>query len=207
MRGDSIRDFYAKTLALVGLGVLAGTGALVDYWPSYPGVLPAAQLALSRPALAIGLQAPAPEMPVLIPVPAVQAGRTAAPAPLPEPPVLSVTVSVAFPVGHEVALSAPPLLALAAVPLVASAGEEIAFSEPASVVPVAAYALLNGPSAPAEDDDDWWITGAVKWTGSSIARTGRKTGASVLDIFRVVKGAVRKALPDFEARTPAFLGS
>ena len=70
-----------------------------------------------------------------------------------------------------------------------------------------AYALLNGPSAPAEDDDDWWITGAVKWTGSSIARTGRKTGASVLDIFRVVKGAVRKALPDFEARTPAFLGS
>src|SRR5690606_234841 len=33
VRGDSRRDLYAKTLALCGLGLLAGTGALVDYWP------------------------------------------------------------------------------------------------------------------------------------------------------------------------------
>ena len=33
MRGDSLRDFYAKTLAVLGLGLLAGAGALVDYWP------------------------------------------------------------------------------------------------------------------------------------------------------------------------------
>jgi hypothetical protein len=33
VRGDSLRDFYAKTLAVLGLGVLAATGAAVDYWP------------------------------------------------------------------------------------------------------------------------------------------------------------------------------
>ena len=33
MRGDSLRDLYAKTLAVLGLGLLAGAGAVVDYWP------------------------------------------------------------------------------------------------------------------------------------------------------------------------------
>jgi hypothetical protein len=40
MRGDSLRDFYAKTLAVAGLGLLAGAGAIVDYWP-VGGPLPA----------------------------------------------------------------------------------------------------------------------------------------------------------------------
>ena len=40
MRGDSLRDFYAKTLAVLGLGLLAGAGAIVDYWP-VGGRLPA----------------------------------------------------------------------------------------------------------------------------------------------------------------------
>ena len=39
MRGDSLRDLYAKTLALFGLALLAGVGALVDYWPA-SGALP-----------------------------------------------------------------------------------------------------------------------------------------------------------------------
>lgn len=34
MRGDSLRDFYAKSLALVGLGMLGVVGAAVDNWPS-----------------------------------------------------------------------------------------------------------------------------------------------------------------------------
>jgi hypothetical protein len=39
VRGDSLRDLYAKTLALFGLALLAGVGALVDYWPA-SGALP-----------------------------------------------------------------------------------------------------------------------------------------------------------------------
>jgi hypothetical protein len=36
----------------------------------------------------------------------------------------------------------------------------------------------------------------VKRTGTSIARTGRRTGASIVEAFRVVSGAVRRALPN-----------
>ena len=57
MRGDSIRDLYAKTLALLGLGVLAGTGALVDYWPS--GVrLPAVESGFTQPEFSLALAIP-----------------------------------------------------------------------------------------------------------------------------------------------------
>jgi hypothetical protein len=34
MRGDSLRDFYAKSIALLGLGLLGAIGAAVDYWPT-----------------------------------------------------------------------------------------------------------------------------------------------------------------------------
>jgi hypothetical protein len=34
MRGDSLRDFYAKSLAVLGLAVLGALGAVVDYWPA-----------------------------------------------------------------------------------------------------------------------------------------------------------------------------
>ena len=66
MRGDSIRDLYAKTLALLGLGVLAGTGALVDYWPS--GVrLPAVESSFVQPELSLALAVPT-EDPIKRPV-------------------------------------------------------------------------------------------------------------------------------------------
>jgi hypothetical protein len=34
MRGDSLRDLYAKSMALMGLALLAAVGAVVDYWPA-----------------------------------------------------------------------------------------------------------------------------------------------------------------------------
>jgi len=34
MRGDSLRDLYAKSLALLGLAFLGALGAAVDYWPA-----------------------------------------------------------------------------------------------------------------------------------------------------------------------------
>jgi len=49
VRGDSLRDLYAKALALLGLGLLGAAGALVDYWP-VPSALPAVASALVLPA-------------------------------------------------------------------------------------------------------------------------------------------------------------
>jgi hypothetical protein len=49
VRGDSLRDLYAKALALLGLGLLGAAGALVDYWPVRSG-LPAVAAALVLPA-------------------------------------------------------------------------------------------------------------------------------------------------------------
>ena len=57
MRGDSLRNLYAKTMALLGLGLLAGAGALVDYWPT--GIeLPVAGPALVQPEIARALPVP-----------------------------------------------------------------------------------------------------------------------------------------------------
>jgi hypothetical protein len=49
VRGDSLRDLYAKALALLGLGLLGAAGALVDYWPVRGG-LPVVASALVLPA-------------------------------------------------------------------------------------------------------------------------------------------------------------
>jgi hypothetical protein len=48
VRGDSLRDLYAKALALLGLGLLGAAGALVNYWP-VRGDLPVVASALVLP--------------------------------------------------------------------------------------------------------------------------------------------------------------
>jgi hypothetical protein len=56
VRGDSLRDLYAKTLAVMGLGLLAAAGAVVDYWP-VGGELPRVPtLAALRPSLPAAVQ-------------------------------------------------------------------------------------------------------------------------------------------------------
>lgn len=52
MRGDSLRDLYAKALALLGLGLLGAAGALVNYWP-VRGDLPVVASALVVPGPSI----------------------------------------------------------------------------------------------------------------------------------------------------------
>jgi hypothetical protein len=48
VRGDSLQDLYAKVAAVLGLGLLALSGAVVDYWP-VNGPLPRIATALPAP--------------------------------------------------------------------------------------------------------------------------------------------------------------
>jgi hypothetical protein len=205
MRGDSLRDLYAKMLALVGLGVLAGTGALVDYWPS--GVtLPMVDAGLTQAELARSLPVPdrQPNFVAAAPArarsarPAVTVVQTAAvEAPTPRIPALALAPS--DDVLLDVSLAQPP----AAVPVQTfafsmdySLGEEVPLTEP-DPWPIATLAMSAPPVSLSDDDEHGGLlTGMVKRTGSSIVRGGRKTGASIMEAFRVVSGAVRRALPN-----------
>ena len=210
MRGDSLRDLYAKTLALVGLTVLAGVGALVDYWP-------------------VALTFPAPPVPILLPDPAdrtlvahepidVILASDRAGRPPAEPRLARSRVSLVLPAQAESnpPLGEPALSPASALPdpvtVVANNGlssisgpTEIVTSIPDSPVtldeswtdatdsPLPMRAAVAGVSG--GDDSDGMISGAFKKTGSSIIKTGARTGASIFDAMRVVSGVVRRALP------------
>jgi hypothetical protein len=210
VRGDSLRDLYAKTLALLGLGVLAGAGALVDYWPIGVNV-PEANSALGRPALALPF-----------PVSSDAFNRVSAPAPLRAhqetallaSAILPVATIAALPVtgtsasglGEPVGLFEPVTRKALAV---TSASFETALFNPEVYEPFSPVATDEGvplpssiaPSAPvglsdSGDDTDGFIAGAFKRTGNSIVKTSVKTGASIVDAVRVIGGAVRRALPN-----------
>lgn len=196
MRGDSLRDLYAKTLALCGLGLLAGVGALVDYWPvgvNTPQV-GAAPIALPQryalgPAESVNVQ-----VRIAQPAPSV----TAPPAPVATlaslpiasglPPVSDRAVTLSAPV-------APP--ATMAVTTVASAipAAEVPLLGPAPIQPMPGLELEPVPvyrMAAAEPADEGFLSDAldvVKNTGSTIARGSAKTGASIIGALR---SAVRK---------------
>ena len=191
MRGDSIRDLYAKTAALAGLAVLAGIGALVDYWPI--GVRPPAVAVLHLP-VAAPAHAVAPDTDT---IPVVMA-RVAAPAPrqfeatLPVHSSLPVVAANLHPLAElEAPDVAPPALP---PPPVVPVFEAVPSAEP---VPFVAWPDFD-PSLVYQisgDEDSGLLSGAVdmmKTTGSTIARGGAITGASIASAFRAVSGAFKK---------------
>ena len=206
MRGDSIRDLYAKTLALLGLGVLAGTGALVDYWPS--GVrLPVVESGFTQPEFSLALAVPdqpfEPEVRVASTPPRLHDQPMALPV-VDLATLIPGATELVFPealngdVIQTVAVSRPSVLvpvAFAQEDLSGPMGEEVLLSEPTPWTE-SALAMSSAPVALSESDDHGVIAGFVKATKSSLVLTGRKTGASIMGAFRVVSGAVRKALPN-----------
>ena len=207
MRGDSLRDFYAKTLALTGLGALAVVGALVDSWPGAPSLAPVPTPAAGT-ALALLTANPVPD-PAADETPARprvrgQATRTVVLASYAGSPALDVE-SLALLSTDRGGDTATEVLSyqlephLAVVPAVQGAGVEVLLGDPtptAAVVPEV-VAMSEDPIATAEIDEarDGLITGAFKTAGSSIVKGGAKTGASVKAGFRMLSSAFRKALP------------
>jgi hypothetical protein len=196
---------YAKTLALFGLALLAGVGALVDYWPA-SGAMPAvASPTPSRvpvrltnvasfdlrtlEALAAATAAPRP----------VVAARPARRAAVTRPVDVSLdvlplaSVSDDVPLIDAVALGEPPLPA-AVTPVVATRlpAPEIALA-PAPVLTFGPAA----PTAPLDASPNGFFgnaTSAFKKTGESIVNTTVKTGTSIIKAFGFVGGAFKKVI-------------
>jgi hypothetical protein len=204
MRGDSVRDLYAKAVALVGLGLLACAGAIVDYWP-VPGDPPR----VARAARVLSPQAAIPALAKKVDVPAAFASelvttrqRLSAPAGTTSSPSGEVFLALAAvssqPLGEPIELPAPPAGAHAAASEAAAeprgdqpetAGSTLQREPKPAMSAPAVLQLASNPPA------DGVITGALKKTGESIVKTSAATGASIVDAFRGVFGAFKKVSP------------
>jgi hypothetical protein len=200
VRGDSLRDLYAKGLALLGLGFLAAVGALFDYWP-VSSELPRVARALTVP--------PASTAPVLMlasteVAPPISRGsrrqepRAAVPEAAPTPldqgaPSLPVSAMSLPPsgLGWPIALAAPsdaPPPALVDTPTLPPP-TDIAWDEP----PATAAIDLIAATGPARDDGSaiGYVTDAFKKTGRTLVKTGAKTGDAIRDVLVMFGGAFR----------------
>jgi hypothetical protein len=198
MRGDSLRDLYAKALALVGLGLLACAGAIVDYWP-VPGDVPRVARAPRPLPPAAGVPALAklvlPAPPALRdPIRRTSEQPGARPSQTGE--VFLTLAESPQPLGQPIELSAPP-----ADHVAAAIDDEAALRDtPADASPLVSREPWPAPVAPvlqlaSNPPADGFITGALKKTGESIVKTGAVTGASIVDAFRGVFGAFKKVSP------------
>lgn len=212
MRGDSLRDFYAKALALVGLGALAGVGAAVDYWPTATPV-PAVASAFSGTAL---IEDPTVPEDVRVarlevaPTPAPEVVRTVEPAPTPArtapSPVLLASNGPVLPAGARsvIRLGQPPVrptepladsvVALAAATL--AVGAPVAASRGA--VELRPTTVL-APAAPGENADAegdllglGTAASAARRAGASVVTGGGKAGASIVDGLTFVSRSIRR---------------
>jgi hypothetical protein len=186
-------------MALLGLGLLAGTGALVDYWPTrgqVPLVAPPERGDLVR------LASTSPHDPLAIVVPPPPATTRRARASRPAEPAPRILVGAVPRVGGvPVALRAP--VAPATDPI-AEPVALLASAAPATTATTVSASLILPPLATprhtaswsTDSDEGGFLTGAVKRTGASILRTSARAGASVFDAFRSLGGAVKRALPN-----------
>ena len=193
MRGDSVRDLYAKTLAVMGLGLLAGAGAVVDYWPvggTMPAVRQAALPTPDAPVLAqnLGVYIPPPDF---------------APRPAPRPAIrlaVGAKLFMAPPAPIETAVAPVPPPTPAPMPDWASLPIEIAIPEfmTASFVDMSVdmgFVATVPASDPDGDGPTGMIGGAIRKTKNSLLRTGAVTRSSLADALRGVVGAFKKVTP------------
>ena len=202
VRGDSRRDLYSKALALCGLGVLAGTGALVDYWPvgvRFPATAsPVVATSVTAESAAASLGDPLVILAGLLDTPGPRTGLQDSAFVIAAPSLSSIdyeslpVVAVGYDVGTAIEVQSLPEPALVYV------RNEVPVLPGASVhlwAPRSAEFDGAFPQA-AADSSRGFITGAFRKTGTSIVRTGVKTGASVAGAVRVVGSMMRRALPD-----------
>ena len=212
VRGDSLRDFQAKVLAIAGLGVLAGIGALVDYWPTGSNVPAILSGSLARPAVPVPTPASVAaaretetEIETAVPMPALSvARRTRSEAqPATVEPVATVASAGALPIGEPLSLAAIELNLTQVVPSSAPAPATAAPAEPIALpAPPVVASVENRPYTPTfaptfvvPEPEPGFVMGTLRKTGAGIAKGGAATGASIVDAFRGVAGAFKKVSP------------
>ena len=190
MRGDSLRDFYAKTLAVLLLGLLAGAGAVVDYWPVGSPLPVVASVHLPRPVVPALTQRldqsiPAPSLARAVYVRGtIHAKNVGSAKFLPTAPVPS---------------SAEPSPAVSRpVPDVALPTAETPWSAVLQSFPsTTSQDLYLANLTPASDATPATgvIGGALRKTKDSLVRTGVLTGGTIADAFKGVVGAFKRVTP------------
>ena len=205
VRGDSRQDLYAKFLALAGLGLLAGVGALVDYWPTDVRVPRAANTVARLPAPAHALSVPRnPVTTLAVAVTPARVARRSVSDVQSSDSVVSMSDLVSTPGATPIAFATPS----------APAGLDVA-SGVANTVPAQPVTLTDPVRYSASDDsfaeplrqfspgqqvadtsffgDAFRAAGgSIATAGGSIATAGAKAGESVAGAFRAAAGAVKK---------------
>jgi hypothetical protein len=191
VRGDSLRDLYAKTLAVLGLGLLAGAGAVVDYWPvgsSAPSVtsarLPRPEVPTLTQNLDQTIPSPSGGPAHVVDVRGTIHARNVGSARFLTPGVEQVRSAAVTPASRPVPAVGAPIESQWSVTLMASNWTEAAMEMDMAMAP-----LIN--PAPASG----LIGGALRKTKDSLARAGAVTGSTIADALKGVGGAFRKVTP------------
>lgn len=191
--------------------MLAGTGAVVDYWP----------VGFRHPQSFAAFEPAARDVPVPLAVPVAAAARVASTTsdrvPMPDgdraatpgvrPAATTMAATMSYPslpatVGAVTLGDAVDLRPLPPPVLVVARDDMSSFGSNAALrqvtAPPSAFRAdhVTAYAAPADRDGDGFFAGAFKRTGTSILRTGAKTGTSLVDAVRVVGSVVRRALPN-----------
>jgi hypothetical protein len=191
---------YAKTLALFGLAILAGVGALVDYWPASgalpvvasptPASAPARLPAVASLAMSAGLSA--------IPRPVTHRPSMTRRAPVHRPVEIALDMlpmdpyADAVPVTDVVALGEPPPVVV--MPVVATRVSATEIELPPAPVLTFGPSMPSSPVAAASDGFFDSATTRLKKTGESILNGTVKTGSQIIKAFGFVGGAFKKVI-------------
>jgi hypothetical protein len=184
VRSATRLDLYAKSMALVVLGLLGAGAALIDHWPGV-SALPVVGSPVARvvPDDFSGAT-PVSDAPAarIVRVRDNHGRRsTASPddlaledlapddvAPAPDAPEALVVAATELPAPRLLALPAPPVVEAAWLP------------------------LLPPPMMASDRSDDGFFSGMLKRTGSSVTTSLGKASTSVVGAVRVVGDAVRR---------------
>lgn len=201
MRGDSLRDLYAKLLAVLGLALLGGVGAAVDYWPTDLAmpVVAAFDRGVALPGR-LSARAMASEPVAFARARASIVVRGEAPAPASIVPASFEGVSQGLPALDLT--PAPPAEMPALVPEAFSGIEGHAAAEVELSAPVLTPIFTSTTIAPAQQAANHQsLLGGI---GSGIVDGTAKAGSAVVDGLKTVGGAIGGAMNSLRKHFPFF---